>query len=123
MAQIESIFDIELANLCARLADQNYRIHVKPSARRYLIEKGWDPKFGGRPLRRTLQKELEESLACMLLARDWPSGTVFTANCREGKIKLTGKAPLVIPAYGDAEYQEIIEETVERDIVEEVLMK
>ncbi|MCL1837546.1 MAG: ATP-dependent Clp protease ATP-binding subunit [Treponema sp.] len=91
MEQIESIFDIELSELSARLAEQNYHIRVLPKARRFLIEKGWDPKFGGRPLRRTLQKELEEKLAQMLLERDWPQGTVFTAACREGTIKLAGK--------------------------------
>jgi len=95
MEQIEAIFDIELHELSARLAEQNYRIRVLPSARRFLIEKGWDPKFGGRPLRRTIQKELEDPLAQMLLVRGWPAGTVFNAGCREGKIRLIGKAPFI----------------------------
>jgi len=99
MEQIEAIFDIELQELSARLAEKKYRIHILPSARRFLIEKGWDPKFGGRPLRRTIQKELEDPLAQMLLIRSWPAGTVFNAGisrgCREGKIKLISKVPFI----------------------------
>jgi len=94
MGQIEAILDIELAELSSRLAEQDYSIRVLPAARRFLIEKGWDPKFGGRPLRRTLQKELEDPLSRMLLGRDWPAGTVFTAGCRGEGIKLSSKAPL-----------------------------
>ena len=93
MEQIESILDIELAELSARLAEQDYGIRVLPAARRFLIEKGWDPKFGGRPLRRTLQKELEDPLSRMLLEHDWPFGTVFTAGCRGEGIRLSSKAP------------------------------
>ena len=44
-------------------------------------------------MRRTLQKELEDPLSCMLLSRDWPAGTVFTAGCRGEGVKLSGKIP------------------------------
>jgi len=93
--QIETILEIELAELSSRLAEQNYSIVIQPQARSFLIEKGWDPKFGGRPLRRTLQKELEDPLARTLLENDWPKGTVFTANLCDGKIELTGSVPYV----------------------------
>jgi ATP-dependent Clp protease ATP-binding subunit ClpC len=98
MEQIESIFEIELGELSARLAERNYRIRVLPSARRFLIEKGWDPKFGGRPLRRTIQRELEDPLAQLLLERSWPAGTVFNAGCRDGAIKLHSKLPTGNPS-------------------------
>jgi len=91
--QIESILEIELAELSGRLAEQNYSLDLSPQARELLIEKGWDPKFGGRPLRRTLQKELEDPLARLLMENDWPKGAVFTANVREGKIELYGNIP------------------------------
>jgi ATP-dependent Clp protease ATP-binding subunit ClpC len=91
--QIENILEIELAELSGRLAEQNYSIDLPPQARNLLIEKGWDPKFGGRPLRRTLQKELEDPLARFLMENDWPKGTVFTANVSGGKIELYGNIP------------------------------
>jgi ATP-dependent Clp protease ATP-binding subunit ClpC len=111
--QVEAIFDIELAELAARLAEQEYRIHILPTARRYLIEKGWDPKFGGRPLRRTLQKELEDPLSALLLEHNWPAGTVFTASCRNGKIKLKEEAPAAA-SENDPEYIEnAVEELIQ----------
>jgi ATP-dependent Clp protease ATP-binding subunit ClpC len=111
--QIEAIFDIELGDLSARLAEQDYGLRVLPSARRFLIEKGWDPKFGGRPLRRTIQKELEDPLAQLLLLRDWPSGTEFNADYRDNKIELFGK-PLSRPDSDD-------EAVIQEDVIETVV--
>jgi len=93
--QIDNILEIELAELSGRLDEQNYSINIQPETREYLIKKGWDPKFGGRPLRRTLQKELEDPLARLLMENDWPKGTVFTASLCEGKIELTGNTPYI----------------------------
>ncbi|MDR2499676.1 MAG: ATP-dependent Clp protease ATP-binding subunit [Treponema sp.] len=91
--QIEAILDLETRELSRRLAEQSYRIRVLPSAREALIKKGWDPKFGGRPLRRTIQKELEDPLAQMILAGGWPVETVFIAEARKGNIRISGKKP------------------------------
>jgi ATP-dependent Clp protease ATP-binding subunit ClpC len=89
--QIDTIFDIELNELSNRLAEQNYSIKITPEAKRVLVEKGWDPKFGGRPLRRTIQKELESPLSQLILEGCWESETIFTAGVKNGKIKITGK--------------------------------
>jgi ATP-dependent Clp protease ATP-binding subunit ClpC len=89
--QIDTIFDIELNELSGRLAEQNYSIKITAEAKRVLVEKGWDPKFGGRPLRRTIQKELESPLSELILGSCHESGTVFTAGVKNGKIKITGK--------------------------------
>jgi ATP-dependent Clp protease ATP-binding subunit ClpC len=110
--QIEAIFDIELGDLCARMAEQNFHIRVLPSARRFLVEKGWDPKFGGRPLRRTIQRELEDPLSQLLLERIWPDGTAFNAACtRTGKIRIFAKTPLA-PESAAAVAVEELEEVV-----------
>jgi ATP-dependent Clp protease ATP-binding subunit ClpC len=94
MKQIEAIFDIEIGELSRRLGEQGYSIRVLPAARKILIEKGWDPKFGGRPLRRTIQKELEDPLSHLLLESSWPMGALFTVDGRKGKISLSGKFPV-----------------------------
>jgi ATP-dependent Clp protease ATP-binding subunit ClpC len=94
MKQIEAILNIEIEELSRRLVEQGYCIRVLPAARRILIEKGWDPKFGGRPLRRTIQKELEDPLSLLLLENAWPRGALFTADGRKGKISLSGKTPV-----------------------------
>jgi len=88
--QIDIIFDIEFAELSSRLAEQNFSIKITPAAKRILAEKGWDPKYGGRPLRRTIQKEIESPLSELLLKESWNAGTVFTADGRKGVIKIRG---------------------------------
>jgi ATP-dependent Clp protease ATP-binding subunit ClpC len=93
MRQIAAVFDIQLADLEGRLTEQGYSLRVLPAARRLLIEKGWDPKFGGRPLRRTIQRELEAPLARLILGGEWPAGALFTADGRKGSIRLSGKYP------------------------------
>ena len=94
--QIESIFDIELAELSSRLKEQEYSLKVTSPAKQVLIEKGWDPKYGGRPLRRTIQKEIESPLSEMILEGRWKSGAIFTADARNGQIKI--KAKNIVPS-------------------------
>ena len=88
-AHIEKIFDIEIDLLNRRLLEQGYSLRLASAARKLLIEKGWDPKYGGRPLRRTIQKELEDPLSKTLLDAQWPQGTLFTASLKGERIKLT----------------------------------
>ena len=92
--QINKIFDIELEELSRRLFEQGYALKIRPSARNVLVEKGWDPKFGGRPLRRTIQKELEAPLSLLILEGGFQSGTVFTVDAKNGEIKIRGKNPV-----------------------------
>jgi ATP-dependent Clp protease ATP-binding subunit ClpC len=86
--QVEAILDLQVEELARRLAEQGYSIEALPAARQILIEKGWDPRYGGRPMRRAIQKELEDPLSTMLLEGDYPPGTVFVADAPEGKITL-----------------------------------
>ena len=86
--QVESILDLQIHELSQRLAEQGYSIRISPPAKKILIEKGWDPKFGGRPLRRALQKELEDPLSFKILSEDYPLGTLFVASGKKGKISL-----------------------------------
>ncbi|MDR2663567.1 MAG: ATP-dependent Clp protease ATP-binding subunit [Treponema sp.] len=89
--EIEKILDLQLMELSERLAEQHFSLAAGEAARRLLIEKGWDLKYGGRPLRRAVQKELEDPLSVLLLERDYPPGTIFYAGCRKGKITLTAQ--------------------------------
>jgi ATP-dependent Clp protease ATP-binding subunit ClpC len=89
--EIEAILDLQISDLASRLSEQGYGVVVNPAARRILIEKGWDPKYGGRPLRRAVQKELEDPLSALLLAGEYPAGAVFSAEGRNGKISVRAK--------------------------------
>ncbi|MDR0599306.1 MAG: ATP-dependent Clp protease ATP-binding subunit [Treponema sp.] len=92
--EIEAILDRRLADLAERLAERSYGLAVSPSARRILIEKGWDPKYGGRPLRRAVRMELEDPLSLLILEENHPAGTVFSAGGRKGRIILRVKRPV-----------------------------
>ncbi len=65
--QINAILDIQLRELDARLAEQGLSLQVKPKAREYLVEHGYDPAMGARPMRRIIQRELEDELAVLIL--------------------------------------------------------
>jgi ATP-dependent Clp protease ATP-binding subunit ClpC len=95
--QVESILHLQVGELAQRLAEQGYSIKVLPAARKILIEKGWDPKYGGRPMRRAIQKELEDPLSTMLLEGNYPLGTVFVAEALEGKITVRPATQLAAP--------------------------
>ena len=90
---IEAILNIEINNLSRRLEEHGLKIRLAGSAKKLLIEKGWDPKFGGRHLRRTIQKELEDPLSRLMLDSEWPRGSVFSVHCKAGKIHIGGKLP------------------------------
>ena len=98
--QIGKIFDLQLGELAGRLAEQGYGLRVLPGARKLLIEKGWDPKFGGRPMRRTIQKELEDPLSALILDR--PAGTLFSVAARNKKIVIRRAASPVPGLSGQA---------------------
>jgi ATP-dependent Clp protease ATP-binding subunit ClpB len=62
------IVDIQIARLQKLLDDRKIVIALDPSARDWLAEKGWDPAYGARPLKRVIQKSIQDSLAEMILA-------------------------------------------------------
>ncbi|HVL64228.1 MAG TPA: ATP-dependent chaperone ClpB [Actinomycetota bacterium] len=71
---LAEIVDLQLDRLVARLAERSITLEVSDAARRYLAEKGYDPAYGARPLKRLIQREIENPLALKLL-----DGT-FTAD-------------------------------------------
>ena len=60
---IHKIIDIELAKLYSRVKEMGYHIEITTAAKDFIVEKGWDAQFGARPLKRAIQKYVEDSLA------------------------------------------------------------
>ncbi|MCX7661150.1 MAG: chaperone protein ClpB, partial [Candidatus Omnitrophica bacterium] len=58
-----------------RLKEQNIILEVTPEAKELIIEKGFDPIFGARPLKRTIQRYLEDPLASEIIAKKFPAGS------------------------------------------------
>jgi len=107
--QVEEILDLEIAELNRRLAEQGYAIRLEAGARTVLVEKGWDPKYGARPMRRALQRELEDPLSLLVLERDFPPGTLFVADFRDDKMVIMPQAPDAAAAEADAKPPETVQ--------------
>ena len=86
---IMSIVDLLLKELAERLKEQNINLKVDEAAKEKLVSDGYDAAYGARPLRRAIQKLIEDPLAEDLLAgRFQPGGTVKVTTDKEGKITL-----------------------------------
>jgi ATP-dependent Clp protease ATP-binding subunit ClpB len=74
-AQMHAIIDIQLGRFAQRLAKREIGVTLTPEAKDYLAEVGWDPQYGARPLKRAVQRHLEDPLAKHVIAGDYPPGT------------------------------------------------
>ncbi|MBD0021530.1 ATP-dependent chaperone ClpB [Gordonia pseudamarae] len=78
--ELVSIVDIQLGQLGKRLAQRRLRLEVSAKARQWLAERGFDPLYGARPLRRLVQQAIGDQLAKLLLAGDVRDGDVVPVN-------------------------------------------
>lgn len=65
--EVSKILDIQIADLAKRLSEKDLTINFSESAKDYLIEHGYDPSMGARPMRRLIQKEVEDAIAMTIL--------------------------------------------------------
>jgi ATP-dependent Clp protease ATP-binding subunit ClpA len=72
--QIEQIVGLELAKVVQEVKAQEMDLEVTEEAKQLLARKGWDPQFGARPLRRAIQREVEDELAEELLKGNFTAG-------------------------------------------------
>jgi ATP-dependent Clp protease ATP-binding subunit ClpB len=85
--EISAIVDIQLKLLSKRLSEQKIKIETTPNARRYLSETGFDPQFGARPLKRTIQNLVQNPMAKMLISGKLKEGdTVELDSGKEGLV-------------------------------------
>jgi len=74
-AQMHQIIDIQLRRFAERLGRREITVDLTPSAKDFLAEVGWDPQYGARPLKRAIQRHLEDPLAKHVLAGEYPPDT------------------------------------------------
>ena len=84
--QLQSIVDIQLRRLEARLAERKLRLVVTPAARELLAERGWDPVYGARPLKRTIQRLVQDRLAMGSLDGRWREGDTVRVDVSSGDL-------------------------------------
>jgi ATP-dependent Clp protease ATP-binding subunit ClpB len=95
--QIGEIVDLQLVRLRARLAERGLSLELTDAAKEQLAEAGWDPTYGARPLKRAIQRQVENPLALRLLEGDFEEGETVRVDVSEGELTFE-KAPATEPA-------------------------
>ena len=83
---LDGIIDIMIASLRARLAERSLHLELTEAAKSLIIERGYDPLYGARPLRRTLQSSVETLLARTILSGDLSEGATITVDAENGEL-------------------------------------
>jgi ATP-dependent Clp protease ATP-binding subunit ClpB len=84
--QLKKIVDIQLATLKARLAERRIDLELTDAARERIIQVGYDPAYGARPLKRAIQKEIETPLARKLVGGEVKDGQKVVADVVDGEL-------------------------------------
>jgi len=87
-ADLNRIVSIQLQGLRARLAERRLSLEVTAEAEVLLAHEGFDPDFGARPLRRVIQRQVEDPLALALLEGRYPEGSTVTVDAKDGAVIL-----------------------------------
>jgi ATP-dependent Clp protease ATP-binding subunit ClpB len=87
--QLSEIVDLQLARLRRRLADRELELELTDAAKEALAEAGWDPAYGARPLKRAIQRLLENPLALRLLEGDFTAGDTIRVDAQHGDLVFT----------------------------------
>lgn len=88
-AQIAKIADIQIEHLRKRLVQQEIHLDVSTEALAHLAEAGFDPVYGARPLKRTIQQQLENPLAQSILSGKFKSGDTIRVEYKDGLMQFT----------------------------------
>ncbi|WP_372025762.1 ATP-dependent chaperone ClpB [Tistrella mobilis] len=87
------IVDIQITDLVKRLAERQIGFDLSPAARDWLADAGYDPVYGARPLKRTIQREVQNPLARMVLEGRLPEGSTVRADVRDGALVFETSTP------------------------------
>jgi ATP-dependent Clp protease ATP-binding subunit ClpB len=87
--QLTGIVELQLTRLRARLAERGLSLELTEGAKEAIAEAGWDPAYGARPLKRAIQRLLENPLARRLLEGDFGDGDTIAADAENGELVFT----------------------------------
>ena len=88
-SEIRKIVDLELAKVSERLAEQKLSLKVSAKACEYLAKEGFNPEFGARPLRRLIQRELENPVSEMIIGKKIKAGDAVKIGIAKGRLKIS----------------------------------
>ncbi len=87
--QLADIVELQLARLRTRLAERGLGLELTDAAKEVVAEAGWDPAYGARPLKRALQRLIENPLALRLLEGDFAEGDTVRVDAQNGELVFT----------------------------------
>ena len=85
-ADLEKIVEVQLRGLASRVEARGFTLKVMPGARTYLADAGYDPAYGARPLKRLIQREIENELAMRLLDGTFMEGDEIEIDAVDGAL-------------------------------------
>jgi len=91
-SELERIVDLMIADVAKRLADRRIELEVSAEARAVIAERGYDPVYGARPLRRFIQHEVETRIARALIGGDVPDGSRVVVDAKAGDLRVRFEA-------------------------------
>jgi len=96
--QLEKIVDLQLTSVSKLLAQREVRIELTPAARALILAEGYDPAYGARPLRRTVQRLIQDPLALEILDGRVLPGDLIRVDAVGGEMKFERVEPKTAPA-------------------------
>ena len=88
--EIREIVKLQIADFAKRLADNQLALKIDDAALDLIAERGYDPQFGARPVKRTIQRELENPVAKAIVAGRYPPGSTVAITAEKGEISISG---------------------------------
>ncbi len=86
--EVTKIVDLLVAKLASRLADKQLKLVVTDSAKKYIVDNGYDPVYGARPLKRFMQHSVETLVATTIVTNDLAPDTILTVDVVDGALKV-----------------------------------
>ena len=87
--QLAEIVNIQLCHVAQRLSERGYTLEVSQAAREYIAEAGYDPDYGARPLKRAIQRELQDPLALKILSGEFHEGDIVRVESGQERLEFT----------------------------------
>jgi len=104
--EVKEIVDIQLSSVFQRLMEGGLNIEVTEAARGWLAERGFDPQYGARPLRRAIQRYVENPLSVKLLKGDFDPGDLVNIDVQDGELVFTRSENYIMPPQYDEQHQD-----------------
>ncbi len=90
-ADIHKIIDIELKGLCHRVEELGYKVKISSTTKKFIATKGYDAQYGARPLKRAIQKYLEDEMAEVIIKASLSEGDTISITLNKAKDKIITK--------------------------------